>query len=273
MASGADLSCNSYHKTMTSLGQASIVNRRGGLIPDDRFKLVFDLFQTTSPSSLILGSIDGSRRLMATRGQELWGKVVELAAAVRAELEGFNGLRVLRAQDLHSPGAVSLDPIKLTFDVSELGITGYEACDWLVENHHLRLELSDHRHLIALLTTADDAGTVARLIAAMRELTKAPRKLRLSRRPTFPPAKDLYAELIMTPAEAVFGKTTHVPLRSAVDRIVAETVSPYPPGIPRLVPGERVTEAIVEYLELGVKEGMFVEDAADPTLATLRVVA
>jgi len=109
---------------------------------------------------------------------------------------------------------------------------------------------------------ADDSVSVARLIQAMRELTEAPRKLRLTHRPSFPLARDLYTELKMTPAEAFYGKIKHVPLRKAVGRIAAETVSPYPPGIPRLIPGEVVTDTIVEFFELGLKEGMFISDAS-----------
>jgi arginine/lysine/ornithine decarboxylase len=273
MSCGADISFGSIHKTMNGLGQAAVIHRQGKLIDADRFTLCFDLFETTSQSSLILGSCDGARRQMALHGRELWGRALELSRTARAHLAGLQGLRVVGTEVIGRRGVFALDETKLVVDVRGLGISGYMAADWIFENHNVTFELITHRHLMALITIADTQETVDRMVAALRDLHRWAQQNKPDEIAPLPHSREIGTQLVMPPSRAFFGPTKKVKLEKAAGEIAAEQVSPYPPGIPRLVPGERITQPIVDYLQRGRDAGMFVLDPSDTTLKTLRVVA
>src|SRR4051812_44011907 len=155
MSNGADLSFGSIHKTMNGLGQASIINVQGKLIDKDRMTLCFDLFESTSPSSLMLATCDAARRQMALHGKELWGKALELSRKARAELANLPGLYVVGKEILEKPGTFALDETKLVLDLRGLGLSGYMAADWVLEHYKITFELIAHRHLMALISVAD----------------------------------------------------------------------------------------------------------------------
>lgn len=272
MHCGADISFGSIHKTMNGLGQSSILNLKGELIDKDRFTLCFDLFESTSPSSLIMASIDAARRQMVLHGEELWSKALELSRYIRTEIIKLKGLRVIGKEIIGRPGTFDLDETKLVLDVHELGITGFMAADWIQENYNITLELMTHRHVMALISVADTEATVGLLLEAVKALHEwATRKKSNSYIPT-PHYSEIRTELVMPPTKAFFSKTKKVPLDKAAGEIIAEMVSPYPPGIPMLMPGERITEKIVEYLKKDKTAGMFALDPSDQELKTLRVV-
>jgi arginine decarboxylase len=169
----------------------------------------------------------------------------------------------------------ALDETKLTIDVSGLGITGYVAEDWLTEKRNLSMGLSDERHILACFTLGNDDKATDALIAGLRALADWARTEGQGKGapPGLPRLRDLPTVMAMAPAEAFFGRTEAVPLAQAAGRVVAEMVAPYPPGIPRLLPGQRIEEAHVAYLRLGQQAGFFPAGLRDPALDSLRVVA
>jgi arginine decarboxylase len=272
LSCGADISFGSIHKTMNGLGQASILNLKSKLVDPDRFTLCFDLFESTSPSSLVLASCDVARRQMALHGKELWGKALQLARNARKELSKLKGLYVLGKDILKKPGTFALDETKLVIDVKGIGITGFTAADWILENHKITFELITERHLMALISIADTEETVSKLIEAVQALHQWATSQKKDEFVELPHHRELRTYQVMYPTKAFFSETKKVPLAKAAGEVIAEMVSPYPPGIPRLVPGELITPAIVEYLQKGMDAGMFILDASDQELKTLRVV-
>ncbi|MFL5809348.1 MAG: hypothetical protein ACJ749_07480, partial [Flavisolibacter sp.] len=250
----------------------SIINLKGKLIDRDRFTLCFDLFESTSPSSVLLASSDAARRQMALHGKELWGKALELSRRARTELSKIKGLRVIGKEVTGTPGAFELDETKLTIDVKKLGVSGYHAADWILENYQVTFELITHRHLMALISIADTDETIDLLIESIKGLCKWAKSSKPGSYIDLPHHRDLGTELVMTPTKAFFKPTRQVSIDEAEGEIIAEMVSPYPPGIPRLIPGERVTAPIIEYLKKGRDAGMFVLDPTDQKLKKLRVV-
>src|SRR5215203_703039 len=273
MECGADISFGSVHKTMNGLSQASVLNVQGKLIDQDRFTLCFDLFETTSPSSLIMASTDAARRQMALNGEKIWEKTRKLARKARKKLANLEGLHVVGEEVLEKPGTYAFDETKLTVDVRGLGLSGYLAADWMLENFNITVELIDHRHVMAIISPADTHKTVDRLIAALKGLWEWAEETKPNAVAPLPHHRELGTELVMSPTKAFFSKTRNVPIEEAAGEIIAEMVSPYPPGIPRLLPGERITTTILDYLQKGRDAGMFVLDPSDQTLQTLRVVA
>jgi arginine decarboxylase len=272
LSNDADMSFGSVHKTMNGLGQASIINIKGKRIDQDRFTLCFDLFESTSPSSIIMASMDAARRQMVLHGEALWGTALELSRRARTELSKLKGLRVIGTEVLGKPGAFAFDETKLTIDVMKLGVSGYEAADWILENYKITFELITHRHLMALISVADTEQTVDLLIQAVKGFHKWAKETKPDSFVDLPHHRELGTDLVMSPTKAFFSTTKKVSLKEAEGEIIAEMVSPYPPGIPRLLPGERITPAIVEYLEKGRKGGMLALDPSDQKLKKLRVV-
>jgi arginine decarboxylase len=181
---------------------------------------------------------------------------------------------VLGRADLGGPErADDLDPLKIVIDLHELGRSGYQANEWLREHERVDVGLSDHRRITAQLTVADDEQTAGRLVDAVRALVDHIDDLPPAKPIALPGPGELELEQVALPRDAFFGPAESVPAAAAVGRIAAETVSPYPPGVPALLPGEVITEAVVEYLRTGLAAGMLLPDAADKKLDTIRVVA
>jgi arginine/lysine/ornithine decarboxylase len=272
LSQGADMSFGSIHKTMNGLGQASIISLKGKRIDEDRFTLCYDLFETTSLSSIILASCDAARRQMVLHGEELWGNALRLARKARRTLSKIAGLNVIGRSVLRKKGTFDMDETKLTLDLKGLGLTGYLASDWLMDNYKIAVELMTHRHIMALITVADTDETVDLFIEAIQALCAWAKEKKPDAYVDMPEHGSLGTTQVMSPTKAFFSRTKKVPLLKAAGCVAAEMVSPYPPGIPRLIPGELITPAIVAYLDKGRKAGMLAIDPSDETLKTLRVV-
>ena len=273
LALGADIEVCSLHKTMGALAQGSVMLAKGKLVDQQRLALAYELFETTSPSVPILGSLDATRRDHATGGATLWGDALDLAERVRAEIAAIPGLRVY-GQDRTEP-RTELDRTKILIDLSALGVAGFAADDWLYEHHHVSVGLSDVRHLSLVISLGTAAGDVRKLVRALTELAD---KLRadpsmLPATPTLPSVATLGFERAMPGPDAFFAAVELVPYEECAGRIAAEIVAPSPPGVPRLVPGQRITPAHVAWLVANRDAGMFVLDPADPSEHRLRVVA
>jgi arginine decarboxylase len=226
---GADLVVQSLHKADGGLCQASLILIGGDLVDPVDLRLRLDLITTTSPSALLFGSIDGFRHRMVKEGRQLLDDALRRAETLRGRLTKVAGLSVMDESILGQDGVAEWDPLKLSVDVSALGITGYQAKDWLQQERHLTVQLGDARRIVCSLTYADDDAAIERLAQALE---------------------------VTDPA----------------GRISAEMISPYPPGVPAILPGECFNAEVVDYLRAGLAAGMTLPDAADPTLKTFRVV-
>ncbi|WP_020661197.1 aminotransferase class I/II-fold pyridoxal phosphate-dependent enzyme [Amycolatopsis benzoatilytica] len=273
MDAGADLCVTSVHKMGAGLEQGSVYHLRGDLVDADVLAMRADLLDTTSPSSLIYAGLDGWRRQMVEHGDSLLDDVLRLAESTRERLAALAGIQVLGETDLVGPGrADDRDPLKLLIDVSGLGCSGYTANHWLREHHRVDVGLSDHRRIAAQLTVGDDEGTAARLVDALRALCEHADELPRCPAVELPAPEDLEPEQAMLPRDAFFGPAEQIPATAAAGRIAAETISPYPPGVPAVLPGEVLTQPVLDYLRSGVAAGMFLPDPVDPLLRTVRVV-
>jgi arginine decarboxylase len=269
---GADVCVTSVHKMGSGLEQGSVFHLRGDLIDPAVLEQRADLLATTSPSVLIYAGLDGWRRQMVEHGHDLLDAVLELAHRTRADIGRIDGMHV-HGDEFTGPGrAFDRDPLQIVIDISRLGVLGYRAADWLREHHQINLHLSDHRRISAQLTFADDDGTVQPLLEGLRDLTKHAGELGGGPTVAVPSPTELQLELVHLPRDAFFGRTEEVGADGAVGRISAEMLTPYPPGIPTVLPGERVTAPVWRYLRTGVAAGMVIPDASDPNLDHLRVL-
>jgi arginine decarboxylase len=272
MQAGADLSLGSVHKTLDGLCQTSVLSRRGDRIDSSRLSLVFELGQSTSASPLLLSSIDAARRQFQEHGEDLLGHAIDLARQVREALALLPGIELMGDEVLDSPGAHALDCTHLNIDVAGLGLTGFQADDWLRERHGIYPELSDHRRVMALISFADTDETAARLVGALTELCDQRKGAKPRALIDVPNFDELRTETVMLPRDAFLGTTEMVPWKRAAGRVSAEMICPYPPGIPVAAPGELLNDAIIDYLQQLAAEGVMVEGAVDESLSQFRVV-
>lgn len=209
---------------------------------------------------------------MALRGKELMGGALDLAARVRSAIEEIDGMHVADRDDFCGPGlADDFDPLPGVIDLDGLGITGFQAADWLREHRHIDAHLTDHRRIGMQITHGDDEGTTGELLAALRDLARVAPELGPAPRVEVPPPSELRMEQAVLPRDAFFGPAEKVPVAEAAGRIAAEMITPYPPGIPAVLPGELLTEPVLEYLRTGLAAGMNLPDPADAELKTIRV--
>jgi arginine decarboxylase len=261
LACGADAMVTSAHKTLTSFTQGAYLFARRGHLHLGRLAESFDLLHTTSPSAAILASLDRARQLMATRGEELLGRTLALAARFREAMAPVDGL-VLAASD---------DPTKLALALAGTGADGLAVEADLIAAG-IRLELANRDLLVPLLTIADTEQSLERLIAAL--LRSVERRRGHPRRPGGASAVwGVEPETAMTPREAFFAPRETVAAGRAVGRVSAEIVAPYPPGIPAIAPGEVVSASLLDALREAADQGTWLAYCADPTVATLQVVA
>lgn len=273
MDAGADVCVVSVHKMGAGFEQGSVFHVQGDRIDQDRLSACADLLMTTSPNVLVYAAMDGWRRQMAHRGHELLGAALDLARRLRTDIEALPDVKVLDDELLGVQASHDLDRMQVLIDVSATGTSGYQAHDWLREHAHLDMGMSDHRRILATLSMADDDHTAGRLIDALTLWRKAADDFEPPPRIDLPSPDELQLETVCLPRDAFFGRVETVPTGRAAGRVAAEQCTPYPPGIPAVVPGERLNDAVLDYLCSGVRAGMNVPDAADPSLQTIRVLA
>ncbi|GGT19334.1 aminotransferase class I/II-fold pyridoxal phosphate-dependent enzyme [Streptomyces purpureus] len=269
----ADLVVTSVHKMGGAVEQSSVFHLQYDRVSPEVLKQREDLLATTSASSLVYATLDGWRRQMAQHGHELLDTAIRRARRIRAAVGELPGLRLMDREVVQAGLAADIDPMKVVIDVRELGISGMQAAEWLRAHRHVDVGSSDTCRISASITHADDDATEETLLAALRALVEAADSVE-SRPPVrlpAPPALEL--EQAMLPREAFFAPVEHVPAERAAGRISAELISPYPPGVPVIAPGEVITDETVDHLRSGVEHGVLIPDAADPTVRTLRVVA
>jgi arginine decarboxylase len=275
LAQGSDLAIGSVHKTLTGLTQTSVLSVGSDRIDAERLQLCFELEESTSTSGLLLSSIDGARVQFMREGEELLSRALASAHRLRDRMASeVPELPVVTLERLKStPGATGVDPMHVLIETAPIGLTGYEALDWLRFERHIETELVDHRRIMPLISFAHGEPEIDRLVRALRDLVDENPDRKADDLPQYPSRPQIRSDAPMLPRDAFFAPSELVKFKEAVGRVSAELVTPYPPGIPAVAPGELYTEENIAYLQQFVEIGGYVEGAADPELQKLRVVA
>jgi arginine/lysine/ornithine decarboxylase len=273
MSAGADVCVVSVHKMGAGFEQGSVFHIQGDLVDPSHISACADLLMTTSPNVLLYAALDGWRRQMVESGHELLDAALELADRLRADVDRMPGLHVLEDELVRREASHDLDRLQVLIDVSELGISGYQTADWLRQHQRVDVGLSDHRRILATLSMADDEASAGRLREALERLVSAAPDLPRPHPVAVPRPDEIELESVEDPRDAFFGPAEAVPVAQAAGRIAAEQITPYPPGIPVIVPGERINQPVLEYLLSGLRAGMVLPDPADPSLETVRVAS
>lgn len=236
-AGHADLFCHSQHKTMNALTQAATLHLSDCRITPETVQRQLDLMETTSPSYLLMASLDWALHT-AQRGD--WDGHAGRCSALRAAINGMAGYSVLRGTELS--GTVDYDPTRVVIDVTARGLTGFEAQE-LLESQGVFIEMADARRLVLITSPEDDPAWYPRLLDALQKLPFA-RKIPT---PT-PEPRLLAAERVLSLREAAMAEQIHLPLTEAAGRTSGGTIGLYPPGIAAILPGEKISQAAIEAL-------------------------
>lgn len=266
---GADIIATSVHKLGGSLTQSSLLLVNEGFVDPKRVKTVLNLTQTTSPSYILLASLDVARKQLATRGYQLVDRTLQLASWIRQQLSEVPGITLLDETVLNDEGSMALDPIKILVNTRELGISGHELERYLRVHYNIQAELSDLYNTLFLVTIGDDEQTVQTLVDALKAVSKEREQCNVVKYPTYLPE---LPELVLSPKEAFYSETRLVSIDKAEGEISAEMVMAYPPGIPLICPGERFTREIIDYINILKKEQLNLQGTEDLTVTKIKVV-
>ena len=280
MQAGADIAINSTHKMLGSMSQTAMLHVQGNRIRIDRLKAVYKLFLSTSPNLVLVASLDVARRQMALDGPALLSRTIEISNDARRRLNEIPRVYCFGEELEGRPGVYDLDPTKITITVKDLGYTGYEAEEILRRRYNVQVELADLFNVVALYTIGTTPEASDMLVHGVRELAREDRPVDifspsgvLERRmstgtyklPSIPPIR-------LLPRDAFLASTEFIPFKTSAGRICAEVITPYPPGIPVLSPGEEITPEIIDYLTLEKKAGVKMQGPYDDDLKFIRVV-
>jgi arginine/lysine/ornithine decarboxylase len=273
LSQGADAMLTSTHKIAGSLTQSAMLHvGHSGRVDAGAVARALRLLRSTSPSSLLLASLDGARRQLALHGEQLLHETLEGIEVARAKLVTIPGIALVDAALVGRMGVAGYDPLRIVLDVRGTGRTGYEIADALRRSYDVHAELPMQATVVFVVGLGEDARALRRLAGDIDEVVK-----RLSEpgatAPIVPPAASLGYEVVIPPREAFLGAAEQVGVDDAVGRISCESIASYPPGVPALLPGERISAATIAYLRELAASGARLHGASDPEFQTINVLA
>lgn len=276
ITAGADIVIQSTHKVLGALTQASMLHVQGQRVNRDRLRQALQLTQSTSPNYLLLASLDAARQQMATAGRVLMEQTLGIAQRIRSRLRPMPNLTVLSPEHLLGvSNDFQLDPTRLVVDVAAFGLTGFAADDFLHEQQRVTAELPTLRQLAFILSLGNQPADGDHLMSAFDQLRQQAETLRSVSPAPLPmtaAAQPVVSQPPMTPREAFFSTAVAVPIAQAVGAIAADSLCPYPPGIPLLLSGERITATAIASLQQIHQAGGVITGNPDETWRTVRVI-
>jgi arginine decarboxylase len=272
LAQGADAMLTSTHKIAGSLTQSAMLHvGDSGRIDVGAVARTLRLLRSTSPSSLLLASLDGARRQLLLHGEQLLHETLEAIEVARAKLETVPGIELVDATLVGRMGVAGYDPLRIVLDVRGTGRTGYDIADALRRSYDVHVELPMQATVVFVVGLAESPATLRRLAGDVDEVVKhisAPG----ATAPIVPPAAALGQEVTVSPRDAFLGEAERVAVDAALGRISCESIASYPPGVPALLPGERISAETVAYLRRLAASGARLHGASDPAFETVTVL-
>ena len=267
MEAGADMAAVSMHKSGGSLTQSSLLlcgpNVHAGYV-----RQIINLTQTTSGNYLLMSSLDISRRNLATRGRQVFHQVEDMAEYAREEINAIGGYYAFGKELCNGNSVFDFDPTKLSINTRSIGLAGIEVYDILRDEYDIQIEFGDIGNILAYLSMGDRIQEVERLVSALAEIR------RRYQRDSSDLLRQEYIDpiVVTSPQEAFYADKISLPLRETEGQVCSEFVMCYPPGIPVLAPGERITGEILDYIEYAKEKGCSMTGPEDPDIFRLNVL-
>lgn len=268
MEVGADISAVSMHKTAGSLTQSSVLLLRGNMIAPEKIKQVLNLTYTSSASYLLMCSLDIARKQLATNGSDMLEKTLQLARWAREEINKIDGLYAFGKGLIGTPGCYDIDETKLGINVRRLGYTGHQMESKLRKEYNIQIELSDLCNILAVVSIGDRKEDMEALVNALKDIAGKTKVIELKNAVLIPQSP----KMIVSPRDAFYSSKKTLPLEDSEGEIAGEMVMAYPPGIPIICMGERITKDIIDYIKILKKERCELQGTSDPYVNYIRVL-
>lgn len=267
MAAGADMAAVSMHKSGGSLTQSSVL-LTGKTMPEGYVRQIINLTQTTSASYLLLSSLDISRRNLALRGREAFAGVSQMAEYAREEINRIGDYYAFSREICNGDSVFDFDVTKLSVNTLDIGLAGIEVYDLLRDEYDIQIEFGDLGNILAYISIGDRAREIERLVSALSEVRRrfARDKVSLMRQEYIEPL------VAVSPQEAFYADKVSLKLEESEGWICSEFVMCYPPGIPILAPGERITRPIIDYILYAKEKGCSMTGPEDARIERLNVI-
>lgn len=267
MEAGADMAAVSMHKSGGSLTQSSLLLIGPGM-SQGHVRQIINLTQTTSGSYLLMSSLDISRRNLALRGRETFEKVMEMAEYARNEINEIPGFYAFSREMINGDSVYDFDVTKLSVHTLDVGLAGIEVYDLLRDEYDIQIEFGDFGNILAYLSIGDRIRDIERLVSSLSEISRrfGRKKVDLMTQEYVTP------QVAVSPQDAFYAQKESLPLKETAGRICSEFVMCYPPGIPILAPGERITKEIVEHIQYALEKGCTITGPEDSEITRLNVL-
>ena len=267
MAAGADMAAVSMHKSGGSLTQSSLLLTGPGVHPGYVHQII-NLTQTTSASYLLLSSLDIARRNLALRGRTEFGRVIEMARYARSEINAIGGYYAFSRELINGGSVYDFDETKLSVNTLDVGLAGIEVYDLLRDEYDIQIEFGDLGNILAYLSIGDRPREIERLVSSLSEVRRRFGKSRagLMRQEYIEP------QVAVSPQDAFYADKESLPIDETEGRVCSEFVMCYPPGIPILAPGERITRQILDYIHYAKAKGCSMTGPEDADILRLNVL-
>ena len=267
MAAGADMAAVSMHKSGGSLTQSSLL-LCGPAMSEGHVRQIINLTQTTSGSYLLLSSLDISRRNLALRGKEAFARVVELAEYARREINAIGGYYAFSRELCNGDSIYDFDPTKLSVNTLQVGLAGIEVYDLLRDEYDIQIEFGAPGNILPYLPIGDRPREIERLVGALSEVRRrfGGSEAGLMKQEYIEP------DVAVSPQDAFYAEHESLPIMETEGRVCSEFVMCYPPGIPILAPGERITREILDYIVYAKDKGCSMTGPEDADITRLNVL-
>lgn len=268
MEAGADMAAISMHKTGGSLTQSSFLllncDLKAGYV-----RQIINLTQTTSASYLLMSSLDLARRDLVLHGKEIFPKVVQIAEYARSEINKIDGYYAFSKELIDGDSVYDFDVTKLSVFTRDIGLAGIEVYDILRDEYGIQIEFGDIGNILAIISVGDRNLAIERLISSLSEI----KRLYSKDKAGMFDHEYINPEVVLTPQEAFYSPKVSVSMSESNNEICAEFVMCYPPGIPILAPGERITKEILDYISYAKEKGCSLTGTEDPKIENINIVA
>ena len=272
LAQGADAMLTSTHKIAGSLTQSAILHiGDSGRVDTAAVARMLRLLRSTSPSSLLIASLDSARRQLAMHGEQLLHETLQALAVARAKIDTIPGVELVDERHVGSMGISAYDPMRIVLDVRGTGCTGSELANELRRTYDVHVELALQTTIVLIVGLGETQASLMRVAGDIEETVA-----RLRRPDRLPPLDGSFTAdlppMPVSPRTAFLSDGERVPVDAAVGRISCESIAAYPPGVPALLPGELISQAVVDHLRGLVTSGARLHGASDPEFHTVTVM-
>lgn len=264
LSCGADMVSQSTHKTLNSMTQSSMLHVKGSLVDISKVDAALKIVQSTSPSYILMASLDAARQNAALNGRTAVCSMLDIASYIRSALSSIDGVSC--PENIDGNEVFSFDKTRIVFSVK--GMSGFYLSEILFEKYNICCEMADNYNVVSIIGSSDSYEDADRLINAVKETaaTVNSGKIKEFSLPPMPP-------IAMTPRKAFFAKSTRTNFKDSVGKVSAEMIAPYPPGIPVIYPGEVITEEIYEFISEAIKDERHIHGFSDKSMETIKIIS